>query len=85
MLAGDLINKAVEEIKKDELFDDFSKHEVSIMAVLREVAQTETKLQKAVGHSVMKHPLRILKNILSSIISQHWVDLIEKALLKYIL
>ena len=50
MLAGDLINKAVEEIKKDELFDDFSKHEVSIMAVLREVAQTETKLQKAVGH-----------------------------------
>ena len=49
------------------------------MAVLREAAQTETILQKAVGPLSDETSTEEVEKIVSPIISQHRIDLIKKA------
>lgn len=78
MLVGDLIKKAMEEIHKHELFDDFSKRDLLIMGVLREAAQTETQFQKTVDPLSDETSTEEVEQRVSPIISQHRIDLIKR-------
>jgi hypothetical protein len=75
----DLIRKCLEEVKKNELIEDLSKHEELVMAMLKKSAQTELDLITAMTPLVDNKSVEEVEQQLSSSIGQYRVKLIKKA------
>jgi hypothetical protein len=75
----DLIRTCLEEVKKNELIEDFSKHEELVMAILKKSAQTELDLITAMTPMVDNNSVEEVEQQLSSSIGKYRVKLIKKA------
>lgn len=75
----DVVKKALEELKNNQLIPDYAKHEKKITAVLQEAVQTEAKLTTQMFHMIDNKTMREVEKEMSAIIGSERVGLIKKS------
>lgn len=75
----DVVKKALEELKNNQLIPDYEKHEKKILEVLKEAAQKEATLTTKMVHMIDKKTMREVEKEMSAIIGHERVDLIKKS------
>ena len=75
----DVVKKALEELKNNQLIPDYEKHEKKITEVLKEAAQKEATLTTKMVHMIDNKTMREVEKEMSAIIGHERVDLIKKS------
>ena len=74
----DVVKKALEELRNNQLIPDYEKHEEKIMEVLKETAQVEATLTTKMFHMIDNKNMREVEQAISAIIGYERVDFIKK-------
>ena len=74
----DVVKKALEELRNNQLIPDYEKHEEKIMEVLKETAQVEATLTTKMFHMIDNKNMREVEPAISAIIGHERVDFIKK-------
>lgn len=74
----DVVKKALEELRNNQLIPDYEKHEEKIMEVLKETAQVEATLTTKMFHMIDNKNMREVEQAISAIIGHERVDFIKK-------
>jgi len=74
----DVVKKALEELRINQLIPDYEKHEEKITEVLKEAAQVEAKLTTQMVHMIDNKNMREVEQAISAIIGHERVDFIKK-------
>ena len=74
----DVVKKALEELRNNQLIPDYEKHEEKITEVLKEAAQVEATLTTKMVHMIDNNNMREVEQAISAIIGHERVDFIKK-------
>ena len=74
----DVVKKALEELRINQLIPDYEKHEEKITEILKEAAQVEAKLTTQMVHMIDNKNMREVEQAISAIIGHERVDFIKK-------
>jgi hypothetical protein len=75
----DVVKKALEELKNNQLISDYEKHEQKITEVLKKAAQKETTLTTKIGPMIENKTVLEVEKEMTAIIGYKRVDLIKKS------
>ena len=74
----DVVKKALEELRNNQLIPDYEKHEEKFMEVLKETAQVEATLTTKMFHMIDNKNMREVEQAISAIIGYERVVFIKK-------
>ena len=74
----DVVKKALEELRNNQLIPDYEKHEEKITEVLKETTQVEATLTTKMFHMIDNKNMREVEQAISVIIGHERVDFIKK-------
>jgi len=75
----DVVKKALEELKNNQLIPDYEKHEKNITEVPKEAQQKEATLTTKMVHMIDNKTMPEVEKEMSAIIGQERVDVIKKS------
>jgi hypothetical protein len=79
----DVVKKALEELKNNQLISDYEKHEQNITEVLKKAAQKEATLTAKIVHMIENKTVREVEKEMTAIIGRKRVVLIKKSFAFY--